>query len=252
MKTLGVIDCFSSTGSTVGLSPERLARSRIQGQSLITWLASRVVQSQRLDQLVVVVRSGSLAPLENLVPSYASVVESTAATQLEMIVAVSLRCAAAAVVRVGIDNPLVDPLLIDYLVEVSEAHPECDYIGYRALDGRPVGVSRFGIFAEWFRVSALSAALQIDREGGQKGMTATLPICEHPQLLHRRLIPMPDAVGTDRLHFTVDIPDDLDSLDEIIDALGPDSLDWSYIAGLVRRTPLLRERLTLQSEAALR
>ena len=43
--------------------------------------------------------------------------------------------------RIGLEMPLVDPVLIDRLVNTAAMHPTNEYIGYRTSDGRPAVLS---------------------------------------------------------------------------------------------------------------
>jgi spore coat polysaccharide biosynthesis protein SpsF len=147
-------------------------------------------------------------------------------------------------VRICVHYPFVDPMLIDRLVTTADAQPQCDYVGYCRRNGRPAILSPVGMFAEWFRSTALS-------EAGRRA-TATLDrqmvtryLYSHPEKFNLRLIPAPEQFDRDDVRLTVDIEEDWENALTIFDALGPEQLDWQRIAALLDQQPAMRRRMAV-------
>jgi spore coat polysaccharide biosynthesis protein SpsF (cytidylyltransferase family) len=242
IRTLGIIDAYSPGEPSLSCSLEGLVHSRVHGQSLVSWIAGRVLQAQRLDRVVVAANPRIATELQRLTPSYASIYPSSASDALKMLVDVTDWYPAQGIIRVGLDNPFVDPELIDRLVVAAEQRPDCDYLSYQLHDGRPVMLSRMGVCAEWYRVSALITA---DREikAFSERNRVTQCLCRRPEMFRVGLIPMPNDWPAGDVHLAIDNTYDLEVLDEIIDALGPDRIDIRHLAELLGQHPSLQHRI---------
>ncbi|HEY6563407.1 MAG TPA: hypothetical protein VIY86_02830, partial [Pirellulaceae bacterium] len=115
--------------------------------------------------------------------------------------------------------------------------------GYTWDDGIPLWSERVGVFAEWFRVSALITAdreLQVPEER----LAVAAYMASHSDLFHVQRVPIPYQQRGDSLHFKLECYDDLDCLDDILEALGPDRIDWAALSHLVESHPGLKRRLS--------
>ena len=65
----------------------------------------------------------------------------------------------------------------------------------------------------------------------------------HPEIFSLRLLPVPTELDRDDLRLTIDVDEDFENAQEIYEALGPESLDWQRIAGLLDQQPAIRERM---------
>jgi spore coat polysaccharide biosynthesis protein SpsF len=147
-----------------------------------------------------------------------------------------------------VGNPFIDPALIDRLVITARQNEGCDYISYCRGDGRPAVQSRLGFFAEWFRSRAIrkadkQATIPADREH------ATRFLYCHPELFQLRLIPIPVQLDRDDVRLTIESEEDWEHAQAIYEALGPESLDWQRIAGLLQYHPRIRERMASLNRA---
>ena len=164
---------------------------KLRGRTLLEWVVRRVTDCTRLDGVIVVTNDApENALLRESVPLDVPVVIGAQADNLGRFVAVLERYPAESVVRIRGENPFVDPGLIDRLITTAQAHPECDYIGYRLQDGRPAILSPVGVYAEWFRSVALrrSTRKAISPDDRRE---VTRYISSHPEKFHLRLIPAP-------------------------------------------------------------
>jgi spore coat polysaccharide biosynthesis protein SpsF len=140
------------------------------------------------------------------------------------------------VVRLSVSTPFVDPILIDRLITVGLGCDGCDYAGYRLSDGRPAVESKMGVFSEWCRASAV---LQADREARQEEdrRSATRYLYSHPDKFALKFLPAPAKLDRDDLCLAIHDEEDWEHVELILDALGPESLDWQYIMALLDRHP---------------
>ena len=137
---------------------------KLGGRSLIEWVIRRVTDSIRLDGVIVVACvTEDRATLNRLVPSDVPVFCGEGDDALARFCKALEQFPAEGVVRVRGDNLFIDPGLIDRLIQAAESHSSCDYVSYSSRDGRPAILSPVGVFAEWFRASALRKA---ERQAG--------------------------------------------------------------------------------------
>ena len=245
--TLGIVELFAAPG---GAALQRLAGRRLGGASLLQWVVRRVSDSQRLDR-VLLITDGSVQQqrLAELTPSDVRVFVADQPDGLSRVAAAMRKHPSEAIVRVGVANPFVDPVLIDSLVNSTRANPGCDYASYCFGDGRPAVLSKIGVFAEWCRSEAIFRA---DREAKDptERQHATRYIFSHPELFQLRLLPSPPELDRDDLRLTIDVEEDWDHAQLIFDALGPDRIEWQRIAGLVDQQPDLRKRMAVLNRTA--
>ena len=64
-----------------------------------------------------------------------------------------------------------------------------------------------------------------------------------------RLIQVPAALDRDDVRLTVEEQEDWEHAEAIFEALGPESLDWQRIAGLLDQQPALRQRMAVLNQA---
>jgi spore coat polysaccharide biosynthesis protein SpsF (cytidylyltransferase family) len=234
MKTLGIID-------TVGPEPSRDtdATRLVGGESLIARVARRVSDADWLDGVAVIVPTAWTRDLQRCVPSDATVVSSDAVDAMARLVAAAEQQQAEAVVRVDLHCPFVDPDLLDGLVAAAQKQPGADYIGYRGSRQDFRSLSQVGLCGEWCLVSALKRALKQSREAG---VPRSLPdfLLAHPDIYQLRFIPVPQELERHDLQLRLDKPQDWAAAEELIEALGPESLSWHGITSLLDGNPSRR------------
>lgn len=244
LKTLGIVEASCATGRSPQTDHDsRLAMRRLRGQPLVEWVVRRVSEAQRLDGVIVVLaedRHGEQAA--ELVPPDIPVFISNRSDPLGRMADAVQKYPTRAVVRVGLECPFIDPALIDGLIRTAERYRNYDYIGFCFGDGRPTALSKLGVFAEWFRAEALRRAdhessSQVDRR------SVTRYLYSHPETFQLRLIPIPAQLDRSDVRLTIDGQEDWEHAEQILDALGPEGLDWQRIAGLLDQHPALRKRM---------
>ena len=238
LTTLGVIQaCF----------PDAMVRAkvsrRVRGRTILERVVRRVTDSERLGGVIVVTdNSPENAFVLHNVPLDVPVYAGQQPDALGRFAGALDKFPAESVVRVRGENPFIDPGLIDRLVTVAEAHGECDYIGYCSRDGRPAILSPVGVYAEWFRTSALRRAARSATIPAER-RDVTRYIYSHPEKFTIRLIPAPSQIDREDVRLTVDIPEDWDHAVAILEALGSEEFDWQRITDLLDQQPTLRKRM---------
>ncbi|MGE0758319.1 MAG: NTP transferase domain-containing protein [Pirellulaceae bacterium] len=243
-STLGIIEVPSIPAHRMhhGSPAATLAARRFSGKSLLEWIVRRVADSLLLDQVAVVTDEFQADVVRKLAPSDVPVFACDRPDELGRFAAAANHFGAAELVRVPLACPFIDPELIDRLVCTAGANAGCDYIGFFSLDGRPAVLSKVGLFAEWCRASAASRADR-DAVSPHERSEATRYIYSHPELFQLRFIPMPTKLDRPDVRLTVDVEEDWDLAQTVLDALGPEGLEWHRIAALLDQQPQLRERM---------
>jgi len=237
-----------------GLSPRSplagIARRRFAGKTLLEWVVRRVSDALCIDQIVVLAGDDPLS--HNLVahcPPDISVLHSPAADPLGRLAGAVREVACTGVVRINVSHPFVDPDLIDRLVAAT-AHSGCDYASYALGDGRPAIESKVGVFAEWVAAPAIVRADRLAKLAGDR-LDATRFINTRPDLFALKWLPAPRQLDKGDLRLAIQDEEDWEHVQLILDALGPESLDWQYIASLLDRQPTLRARMADRNRAAV-
>lgn len=238
LHTLGVVQACCG-------SP-RLASSlcrKLGGRALLEWIARRVTESTRLSGVIVLARNTpDHQQLVKLVPRDIPVLIRPEPTALERLLRALEDCPAERVVRIRGDNPFVDPVLIDRLVNAAESGEQCEYAGYCSRDGKPAIRSPVGMFAEWFRTAAVRKLARLPLEQSQRD-DITLAFVSHAEKFKLRLIPAPPELDREDVRLRLDSEEDYDNAEAIFEALGPERLDWRGITNLLHHQPHLRLRM---------
>lgn len=245
LQTLGIVQVDSN--STV---PRLKSGRGLVGRSLFEWAIRRVTDCERLDAVIVVAPHGEASSsLAAMVPPDVPVHFSRAADELSRLVDAVSEFRAEAIVRISIDHPLVDPVLLDRLVIDAAEHSGIDYLGYCSADGRPAVRSPVGLFGEWFRTKALVRAHR-DAAAGRGVGGATEVFFSHPERFQLRLLSIPRELQRDDLRLAIDSLEDWENAQAIFEALGTENVDWQRIARLLDHQPALRRRMGELNRAA--
>ena len=244
--TLGIVEVAvpGAGASCIGFASRRLA-----GKPLVEWVVRRVTESLLLDRVVVIADPQIEEAIRILTPRDVSVFVSRQHDRLARFAAAARQYDAHQLVRVGVDHPFVDPALIDRLICTANTHPGCDYIGYYSNDGRPAAQSRLGVFAEWCRSDAIFEANRL-AVGDADRERVTRYLYSHPELFQLRLIPVPNRLDRHDVRLSIGGEEDWENAQIILDALGPDNLDWQQIAELLDSQPQIRHQMATLNQAA--
>ena len=232
---------------TIAIIQARLRSTRLVGKVLrdlgdrcvLRWVVDRLRNAKCLDEIVV---ATSTAEADDMlvaqcrrwqVPCF----RGSESDVLGRFVETAKTYAADRVVRVNADNPLIDPLYIDRLVDAGK-RSEADYQSYRRGDGTPVMLTAMSFFAEVVSMSCLRRA---DREIDDpfEREHVTLGIYTKPEQYDVCWLDVPSGCNDPRLRLTLDTSDDLALLRTVFSALGPraESAGTPEILDLIHRHP---------------
>ncbi len=249
LKTLAVVEFPQPPASVNRVC---LAQRRLCGRPLIEWVIRRVSESQQIDSVLALVgesQEGRQAICQ--IPPDVPVFVGEQGDVLSDLTAALNDFPATNFVRVNVDNPFIDPILIDRLIATADRHPGCDYIGFQSGDGRPTVFSQVGIFAEWYRTEALQWAHQ-EATAKEERDNVTRFFMSHPERFQIRLIPVPDELANQEdMRLTIGVDQDWEHVEEIFEAIGPDELDWQRIANLLAAQPGLRRTMASLNRTAI-
>jgi spore coat polysaccharide biosynthesis protein SpsF len=248
--TLGVVEVLPSLDGLSSKSPlAGIARRRFAGKSLLEWVVRRVTDADHLEQIVVTAGPDLLSrSLAELAPPDARVLLCDAKDPLGRLAAVARQFPSRGIVRLAVSDPFVDPILIDRLITSVAGEEECDYACFCLSDGRPAHQSRMGIFADWCRSDALIQADRLARTPADRA-DPTEFLCSHPKIFTVKRVPVPPRLDRGDLRLAIRDDEDWENVETILDALGPESLDWQYITSLLDRHPQMCQRMAEQNEA---
>jgi spore coat polysaccharide biosynthesis protein SpsF len=242
LQTLGVVQIPPAS-----ILPGLKANRGFQGKTLLEWVVRRVTDCQWLDGVIVVAPAAEGSAIADHVPPDVPLFRSQQTDALGQLADALSSYLSHSVVRVGIEQPFVDPELIDRLVTRARQHPNYDYIGYCSRNGKPAIQSALGMFGEYFQVRALLVADRDARSPNDRG-NVTRYLYSRPDNFLVRMLPVPAELDRDDLRLRIESGDDWEHAQQIVDALGDEHLDWKRIADLLAQQPALRKRMAAMNQ----
>lgn len=250
VTTLGVVEVIPSVDGLSSKSPlAGIARRRFAGKTLLEWVVRRVSDADHLEQIVVVAGPDPLSrSLAQLAPPDARIFVTEAKDPLGRLASVVRQIPCKGVVRLSVSDPFVDPILIDRLVLSVAGEDDCDYACFCFGDGRAAHSSRMGVFADWCRAEAV---LKADRQAKSPADRRELArfFYSRPESFAIRKITVPARLDRDDLRLAIRDEEDWENVEMILEALGPESLDWQFITSLLDRHPSLCQRMAEHNRA---
>jgi spore coat polysaccharide biosynthesis protein SpsF len=249
LKTLGIVE-IRSDQATTGQSREQLLDRRFAGQSLLEWVTRRMTDALLLEHVVVTTDDDSRARvIAERLPADVQVFSGPNASDSISCYAAALRhYRADAAVRVSLDNPFVDPVLIDRLVAKAESYRYCDYMSYCSSRGKPALLARIGVLAEWCKAEAVFRADELAETPRDRRDTCRF-LHSHPELFQLRLVPVPEQLDREDVRLLLEVEEDWDHAQMILEALGQDNLDYQGIANLLYQHPKMRARMAALNQS---
>jgi spore coat polysaccharide biosynthesis protein SpsF (cytidylyltransferase family) len=248
VTTLAVVEVRPAIEPLPPSSPlAGMARRRFGGKSLLEWVVRRVSDAERLSGIVVLASDDPLShQLCEHCPPDTRVLHSKARDPLGCFAEAARTLPCDGLVRLNVSHPFVDPDLIDCLVGATD-NSDCDYASFSFSDGRPVIESKLGVFAEWCRADAVVRADRLAKSPADRA-EPTRFMYSRPDLFSLKLTAVPPRLDRDDLRLAIYDEEDWEELQTIFDALGPELLDWQYIASLVDRQPSMRARMARRNQ----
>jgi spore coat polysaccharide biosynthesis protein SpsF len=250
VTTLAVVEVHPAVENLRPGSPlAGIARRRFGGKSLLEWVIRRISDAERISGIVVLAGDDSLA--RNLCvhcPPDAHVLHSVAADPLGRLAEAVRALPCKGIVRLNVSHPFVDPDLIDRLIAAANSSG-CDYASFCFSDGRPVIESKLGVFAEWCHADAVLRADRLATDPVDRAL-ATRFLYSRPELFALKMIAVPPQLDREDMRLAIHDEEDWEEVQQILDALGPESLEWQYIISLLDRQPNIRARMAHRNRAS--
>lgn len=205
----------------------------LAGKPVLDHLVSRVKAAKRVDQIVI---ATSTLAADDSIEDYCNCVgvvcvRGSESDVLDRYLLALRRNPADLVVRITADCPLMDPFLIDELLETIEAaNGAVDYLS-NILAPRTIP---HGLDVEVFRREALERA---GREAvrPEEREHVTPYIYHHPELFHIARADLPQDIS--RYRWTLDTPQDFEFLGKVFGELRPGAFRWQDTLAVMEKYP---------------
>lgn len=233
------------TMRVVAIVQARMRSTRLPGKvlklvldrPLLDYLVERLRRSRAINELVI---ATSTHPADDAIADYCrrngvACYRGSEDDVLARYMDAATEFAADVIVRISADSPLIDPGVVDELVEEFLATtPTCDYLSNTINQTYPLGMNTEVFSYRALRQAHREATLSYDREHVTPFLYHNrdrFAVCEN----HHQ----PDLSG---LRLTVDVPEDLELVTVILERLhaGNPEFTLSDIAQLYEREPELR------------
>ncbi|MBA2115610.1 cytidylyltransferase domain-containing protein [Bremerella alba] len=254
MKNLAIVqiddEIMLAPGShqDASLTPSKLAARKLNSTPLIEWLVRRISEAELIEGIVVVMPDQpqyrdlvSLIPLD--IPCHLSKKE----TPLARLADASRQYPSDSIVRIPLETPFCDPVLIDRLSITAQMRSDKDYVGYCLEDGCPASQSSIGLFSEWIRSEALEKASREVKSKADAYRVDT-SFLNYPELFSLELLPVPASLNRTDLRFSVANDEDWEELLAIVDALGAETLQWQDVVQIIDAQPPIRQRMAKRNK----
>lgn len=242
-SVLGLVEVRPAIANLDERSPlAGIARRRFGGKSLLEWIVRHVSDAQQLQGVAVIAGADPISrSLCEFCPPDVPVVHCASSDALGQLAEAVQQLGCDSVVRLNVCQPFVDPVLIDSLVAAAQSDVACDYATYQSSDGVLAAHSNLGVCAEWVRGAAVLRANKLALAAADREPSTGF-IAKRNDLFAAKLLPVPARLDRADLQLAIHDEDDWHHVQELIDALGPESLDWQVIANLSHRTAHSRAR----------
>ncbi len=249
MKNLAIVqiddELMLAPGSAQdsSLLPSKLAARKLNSAPLVEWLVRRISEAELIQGIVVVMPDQpQYHELASLIPLDIPCLLSKKETPLARLADAAQQYPSESIVRVPLETPFCDPVLIDRLLITAAMHGDKDYVGYCLEDGCPASQSSIGLFSEWIRSSALAKAHR-EVKSKEDAYRIDSSFLNYPELFALEMIPVPDSLNRGDLRFSVANDEDWEELLAIVDALGAETLQWQDVVRIIDAQPPIRQRM---------
>jgi spore coat polysaccharide biosynthesis protein SpsF len=220
----------------------RMGSSRLPGKSLaplagvplIGWAVSRVGRARWIDEVWVLTTDGreddALVDLVARDFASARILRGSAADVRSRYAALLERTGATDLVRVTADCPLVDPALLDRLIELHRAR-ETDYANILAQSRHQLAYPN-GLNGEVVSAAAFARMTELG-DADRHREHVTIAIDEHPEAFRTASLSPPPALSRPQVKLSVDTEADLERVRRVVEAIGDGAIESAGAAAIV-------------------
>lgn len=235
-----------SNPRVVAIIQARMTSSRLPGkvladlggQPVLAWVVRRAQGTNGIDQVVV---ATSVASDDDVIEAFCKE-QGYACTRgnlhdvLDRYVEAARQFDAEVVVRLTADCPLIDPeMLADNLSTFLQAEPPLDFAANRLPNERTIPI---GLDAEFCTMAALETAWREAKEPHQREHVMPF-FYEHPERF--RILHIKHTPDHGHPRWTVDTPEDLELLRQIVSHFKDDTFSWKDVLTLFEKEPRLAQ-----------
>lgn len=190
--------------------------AQLGSRTVLDWVIGRVRQAKRLDEIIVATTRS--ASDDHVIEACRKLnLRSFRGSEMDVLgrfVEAAEYTNADWVFRINADNPFIDPTYLDRLV--IEVEKELyDYVSYALGNGKPTILSSLGFFAETVSRSCLIRAEELITDPFEREHV-TFGIYQRPDSFRIKFLDLPPFFDNPNLRFTLDTPNDLQLLDQIV------------------------------------
>ncbi|MBF0285827.1 MAG: glycosyltransferase family protein [Magnetococcales bacterium] len=232
MKTIATIEARMSSTRL----PGKVLRP-ILGRPMLQWLVERLQRAQTLDGVVV---ATTVNPADDPIAQLAERLgigcfRGSEEDVLDRVLRTAQAHHADVIVELTGDNPLIDPRLVDHVVEIYRARG-VDYVSNCMAKTYPLGMNVQVFSTAVLAETARSTDDPADHEH------VSLYIYEHPERFSLHNVASGLAEEWSDVRLTVDTLEDFELVSRIVEALHPTQPDFGLpeILQLLEREPTLR------------
>jgi spore coat polysaccharide biosynthesis protein SpsF len=228
MRVVAIIQ--ARTGST-RLPGKVLAD--LAGEPMLARVVNRTRRAKGLDEVVIATTNQPAddAIVEMCVAREWAYFRGSENDVLDRYYQAALKYHAQAIVRITSDCPLIDPEILDSVVQAFlDGQPEVDYIS----NAYPRATFPRGLDTEVMRLNVLEQAWREDRNLAWREHVTTF-ILRNPNLF--RLDGILHELDLSDMRWTVDTPEDLVFVRRIYDTFNHDSFSWRDVVSLLKKCP---------------
>jgi spore coat polysaccharide biosynthesis protein SpsF len=230
----------------VAIVQARMASSRLPGKVLadlggrpvLAWVVRRASRAAGIHQVVV---ATSVAAEDDVIAAFCkeqgfACSRGSLHDVLDRYVQAAREFDAEVVVRLTGDCPLIDPeMLADNLRAFLEAQPPLDFAANRLPGDRTIPI---GLDAEFCTMAALEIAWRETQEPHQREHVMPF-FYEHPERF--RILHIKHSPSYGHFRWTVDTPEDLELLRQVVRHFKDDEFSWKDVLALFQREPELAQ-----------
>ncbi len=228
-RTIGVVEVETLPQHGI-VTPLR----QFAGKSLLEWVVRRASDAHWLDHIVVVANDDRIGKqLAQALPPDVSVLLTARPDSVSRLTEALSVHQAQSVLRLRLETPLTDPMLVDGLVAAARK-AACDYAAYSSSRRGPAVLSSLTPFAEWISAKAIEHANREAQELERNQLTQF--IVSRPESFVLRLVPLPSLLDRSEIRWNCESEEDWEEAQTILDALGPDRLEWRRVVELLDRS----------------
>ena len=146
-------------------------------------------------------------------------------------------------VRVCCDNPFIEPLFIDTLIEKNSS--EYDYVSYfDFIKNKPAILTHYGLFTEVINLKTFMNSL--DYIDNKKYAEHVTPLFYEKDCFRQKYIKMPNVLYDSNYRFTIDTLRDFENAEKILNQVNSTDFHYKQILDIVNRNITIKKSMEEQ------